>query len=53
MKLNGNKILYIDRGTKISTIDWTLGNYCNFQCSYCFPGANTGTDRVPSLDSVM
>ena len=51
MKLNGKEIVSVDRGTKITTLDWVLGNYCNFQCSYCFPNSNTGTNRVPSLDN--
>ena len=34
-------------------IDWVLGNYCNYQCSYCWPEAHDGTDRVPPIDDVM
>ena len=32
---------------KVYTIDWMLGNYCNFNCVYCFDHANTGTHRPP------
>ena len=35
------------------TIDWILGNYCNYACSYCFPNTNTGDAKVPPLDDVM
>lgn len=31
----------------IYTIDWALGNYCNFNCVYCFDHANTGTHKPP------
>lgn len=50
MKLCGKKITSIKRLPDTTIIDWVLGNYCNFQCSYCFPNANTGTCRVPRLD---
>ena len=50
MKLCGKKITSIERLPNTTIIDWVLGNYCNFQCSYCFPNANTGTSRVPRLD---
>ena len=54
MRLDGKKILSIDRdASDLTIIDWVLGNYCNFKCSYCFPNANTGTDRVPRLDDVL
>lgn len=50
MKLNGKEIFSIKRDVPDTTIiDWVLGNYCNFKCSYCFPNANTGTDRVPNF----
>lgn len=48
-----HKIDNISLDTRRVIIDWVLGNYCNYQCSYCFPGANTGTDRVPPLDDIM
>jgi len=35
------------------TIDWTLGNYCNFKCNYCFGDLNTGTFRVPKLNDTI
>tara|TARA_B100000214_G_scaffold360115_1_gene322213 strand:+ start:1017 stop:1961 length:945 start_codon:yes stop_codon:yes gene_type:complete len=50
MRLCGKKITSIERLPDTTIIDWVLGNYCNFQCSYCFPNANTGTCRVPRLD---
>jgi MoaA/NifB/PqqE/SkfB family radical SAM enzyme len=34
-------------------IDWMLGNYCNFDCIYCFPGSNEGTHRPPTLDQTL
>jgi len=54
MRLDSKKILSIDRDVSdLTIIDWVLGNYCNFKCTYCFPNANTGTDRVPRLDDVL
>jgi len=34
-------------------IDWVLGNYCNYSCSYCFPESNTGTHPVPKLNDTI
>lgn len=28
-------------------IRWAVSNFCNFTCDYCYPGANSGTDRGP------
>ena len=45
MYYKGKKISKIH--SKIYTIDWTLGNYCNFNCVYCFDNSNTGTHKPP------
>jgi organic radical activating enzyme len=34
-------------------IDMNLGNYCNYSCWYCFPGANTGTHKFPDVDLLI
>lgn len=52
MKFKGVEIVNISN-TGHSTIDWILGNYCNFKCSYCFGDLNTGSFRVPKLNSVI
>ena len=31
-------------------VDLTIGNICNYQCWYCFPGCNTGTIKWPEFD---
>jgi len=31
-------------------VELELGNVCNFKCSYCFPGANTGDNLWPDPD---
>jgi len=31
-------------------IDVSLGNICNYQCDYCFPGANEGNIKWPEYD---
>jgi organic radical activating enzyme len=53
MRFKEKQIISIERTGSISTIDWTLGNYCNYSCSYCFPGCHDGTDPVPKLNSTM
>lgn len=40
------------RGSHV-TIDWILGNYCNYACSYCWPNTNTGDSKVPPLDDTI
>ncbi len=52
MKFKGIDIINI-KNTGHTTIDWILGNYCNFKCSYCFGDLNTGTFRVPKINSVI
>lgn len=31
------------------TVDWNLGNTCNFDCSYCHPHFRTGSNPFPEL----
>lgn len=33
-------------------VELDLGNVCNFKCSYCFPGANTGDRLWPDVDEL-
>jgi organic radical activating enzyme len=35
------------------SVDWCLGNYCNFSCHYCFPDSNTGTHKPPKVDNIL
>lgn len=37
----------------LTRIDWQLGNYCNFQCRYCFPGANEGNIRLNKFNNTV
>lgn len=53
MKYKNTTVVAIQNNSKYSVIDWVLGNYCNYKCSYCFPNCNTGTSRVPKLDDQM
>lgn len=53
MKYNNIKLLEIGSRTNYTTIDWILGNYCNYKCDYCFPMLNSGTIRPPKLDSEL
>ena len=34
-------------------IDWTLGNICNYACSYCPKHLHDGSVRWPSLEEVL
>lgn len=35
------------------TIEWTLGNFCNFSCKYCFDTANLGTHKPPPMSEKL
>ena len=50
MKHDYNKIVYLDKKRKDALwIDWTLGNHCNFSCSYCPDILHDGSEPWPSL----
>ena len=34
------------------TIEFELGNVCNFKCNYCFPGSNEGNRLWPDIKKV-
>lgn len=53
MKYKNTTIIQVQNKSTYAVIDWVLGNYCNYKCSYCFPNCNTGTSRVPKLDDQM
>jgi len=38
--------------TDVFNIDVNLGNYCNYKCWYCFPGANEGTHKFPDVELI-
>jgi len=38
------------RDPNVLTIEYMLGNLCNYKCSYCFPGSNTGDHPWPDTD---
>ena len=37
---------------EVLNIDIALGNYCNYKCSYCWPGSNTGTNKYPDINII-
>jgi organic radical activating enzyme len=41
------------RQSNILTIELTLGNLCNYKCSYCFPGSNEGDKPWPNVDILI
>lgn len=48
---NFSKIIKFERVQQnVLVVDWVLGNYCNYNCRYCFPFSNLGNKRVPPLD---
>ncbi len=51
MKYLDKEITKLKNRSEYTTVDWILGNYCNFKCSYCFGDLNTGTFRVPKLNN--
>ena len=51
MNYNYNKIVYVDeKRNNALWIDWTLGNSCNFSCSYCPDNLHDGTANWVSLE---
>jgi MoaA/NifB/PqqE/SkfB family radical SAM enzyme len=34
-------------------VDVTLGNICNYQCWYCWPGSNEGNHKWPEFDTIV
>jgi sulfatase maturation enzyme AslB (radical SAM superfamily) len=53
MNFKGKKVIEIKNNSEYSIVDWILGNYCNYKCSYCFPNCNTGTDRPPKINETV
>jgi organic radical activating enzyme len=39
--------------TDCLSVEFVLGNVCNYKCHYCFPGCNEGTHRWPDYDLVL
>jgi len=37
----------VGRTGKLATITWVLGNYCNWDCSYCWPATHKGDVPMP------
>lgn len=53
MKYLDKEIITFSRNTKTPIIDFVLGNFCNYKCSYCFPNANTGSVRLPKINNIL
>jgi organic radical activating enzyme len=49
MNYKDQKIIEIRNESNYIIVDWVLGNFCNYKCSYCFPGSNTGDQRPPKI----
>jgi wyosine [tRNA(Phe)-imidazoG37] synthetase (radical SAM superfamily) len=50
MQIYNEEIVSLSAVNYFPTIDWILGNYCNYKCSYCFGDLNTGTFRIPEFN---
>ena len=51
MKYNNYQVTAINNDTVV--IVFTIGNWCNFKCSYCFDNANLGTYFPPKVNDVL
>jgi len=49
---NLNEIISYKRISNDITIDWLVGNYCNYKCDYCFSDSNKGDKKVPPLEDI-
>lgn len=48
------KIIKIENfSTEYLSVEFVLGNVCNYKCHYCFPGCNEGTHRWPDHDVIL
>ncbi len=48
------KVIKIENySTEYLSVEFVLGNVCNYKCHYCFPGCNEGTHRWPEHDIIM
>ena len=41
------------RDSNVLTIEYMLGNLCNYRCSYCFPGSHEGNHPWPDTDLLI
>ena len=41
------------RDLNVLTIEFMLGNTCNYKCSYCFPGSNEGDHPWPDIELLL
>ena len=51
MKFDNHQVTEIDNDTVI--IEFTIGNWCNFRCPYCFDTSNLGTHRAPKVNDIL
>ena len=41
------------RKSNVLSIEFMLGNLCNYKCSYCFPGSNEGDHPWPDYELLI
>ena len=51
MKYDNYQVTAINNDTVV--IEFTIGNWCNFKCAYCFDNANLGTYFPPKVNDVL
>lgn len=42
-----------NREPNVLTVEYMLGNICNYKCSYCFPGSHEGDSPWPDTDLLI
>lgn len=42
-----------NRKPNVLTIEFMLGNFCNYKCNYCFPGSNEGDHPWPDVNLLI
>ena len=51
MKFDNYQVTEIHNDTVV--IEFTIGNWCNFRCPYCFDDSNTGTHLPPKVNDIL
>ena len=51
MKYNNKTVTKIINGWY--TVNWSIGNFCNFNCPYCFDHSNLGNIKPPTCSNTL
>lgn len=53
MLYRGTAVRSIDVDVRSVTVDWALGDTCNFGCSYCWEESHAGRHRPPPMTDLL